>query len=221
MLATELLTKLKKLGKRKTAEIYKRHGATGEVWGVSFGDLTALKKQIKINHSLAQSLWQSRALDAQTLALMIADPAALTPAEADQWLAESRADVLLGYLAQLVANTSFAREKLEAWTKSEEEFPRTTGYTLLAAMLGAEQVSDADARRHLNTIEATIRESANRARYAMNNALIAIGIHKPALEKDAIAAARRIGKVEVDHGETSCKTPDAEAYIKKAKARKR
>jgi len=35
------------------------------------------------------------------------------------------------------------------------------------------------------------------------------------------AAARRIGKVEVDHGDTSCKTPDAEPYILKASARKK
>ena len=28
-----------------------------------------------------------------------------------------------------------------------------------------------------------------------------------------LAAARRIGKVMVDHGDTSCKTPDAESYI--------
>ena len=28
-------------------------------------------------------------------------------------------------------------------------------------------------------------------------------------------AARRIGEVHVDHGETGCKTPDAAAYIQK------
>jgi len=35
-----------------------------------------------------------------------------------------------------------------------------------------------------------------------------------------LAAAKRIGKVEVDHGETSCKTPDASTYIRKAVARR-
>ena len=43
----------------------------------------------------------------------------------------------------------------------------------------------------------------------------------PGLEKKATAAARRIGKVEVDHGETGCNTPDAIAYIRKAKARRK
>ena len=42
-----------------------------------------------------------------------------------------------------------------------------------------------------------------------------------AMEKKAIAAAKRIGRVEVDHGETGCKTPDAAAYIKKTAAHHR
>jgi hypothetical protein len=53
----------------------------------------------------------------------------------------------------------------------------------------------------------------------MNSALISIGIRNDRMEKLAIAAAKRIGPVEVDHGETDCKTPDAEDYIKKARAR--
>jgi hypothetical protein len=57
------------------------------------------------------------------------------------------------------------------------------------------------------------------ARHSMNQAVIAIGIYKPSLRDDAIATAERIGKVEVDHGETSCKTPDAVTYINKAAAR--
>ena len=52
----------------------------------------------------------------------------------------------------------------------------------------------------------------------MNNALINIGVRNPKLEKIAIAAAGRIGTGEVDHGETSCKTPEAVSYIKKTVA---
>jgi|SRR5829696_7030149 len=59
------------------------------------------------------------------------------------------------------------------------------------------------------------------AGYEMNGALIAIGIRNPALEKKAIAAAERIGKVEVDHGETGCKTPDAVPYIRQAVERRK
>jgi len=58
-------------------------------------------------------------------------------------------------------------------------------------------------------------------RHAMNGALIAIGIRNPKLQEKAILTARKIGKAKVDHGETSCQTPDAEAYILKAAQRKK
>ena len=54
----------------------------------------------------------------------------------------------------------------------------------------------------------------------MNMALISIGGSREALREKAIAASRRIGKVEVDHGETGCKTPVAEPYINKMWARR-
>jgi hypothetical protein len=72
----------------------------------------------------------------------------------------------------------------------------------------------------LATIEKEIHRSPNWARRAMNGALISIGVAKPTLRKKAIDAAKRIGKVEVDHGETSCKTPEAVAYIDKASKRR-
>ncbi|MFY0535987.1 hypothetical protein [Nannocystis pusilla] len=51
----------------------------------------------------------------------------------------------------------------------------------------------------------------------MNHALIAIGARSDALARLATAAARKIGPVEVDHGDTDCKTPDAVSYIAKAR----
>lgn len=65
----------------------------------------------------------------------------------------------------------------------------------------------------LAEIESDIHGSPNRVRHAMNQALICIGVRNNALRKKALAVAKRIGKVEVDHGETGCKTPDAASYI--------
>lgn len=59
---------------------------------------------------------------------------------------------------------------------------------------------------YLGTIEKEIHSRKNRVRHAMNGALISIGFRRPSLTKQALAAAKRIGKVEVDHGETGCKT---------------
>ena len=74
---------------------------------------------------------------------------------------------------------------------------------------------------YLEEIKENIHNEKNRKK-AMNSALIAIGIRNEDLERQAIEIASEIGKIEVDHGATSCKTPDAESYIKKReKAEKR
>lgn len=51
-----------------------------------------------------------------------------------------------------------------------------------------------------------------------HGALIAISSHIPELTERALEIAAKIGKVEVDHGDTSCKTPDAADYIRKTRA---
>ena len=53
----------------------------------------------------------------------------------------------------------------------------------------------------------------------MNFTLIAMSARSPATRKKCIAAAKRIGTVEVDHGVTSCKTPRAVPYIEKMATR--
>jgi len=55
----------------------------------------------------------------------------------------------------------------------------------------------------------------------MNNTLIAIGARGGMLEQKALDAAAAVGTVEIDHGETNCKTPDAAAYIQKTLQRRR
>ena len=74
--------------------------------------------------------------------------------------------------------------------------------------------------RYLYIIERDIHSRKNRVRYSMNSTMIGIGIRNPNLQEKAIAAVRRIGPVDVDHGETGCKTPDATAYIQKELRRK-
>ena len=83
------------------------------------------------------------------------------------------------------------------------------------------ELPDGYFENYLARIEKDLHGSQNRVRHEMNNALIAIGIRNPELEKKAIAMAARIGKVEVDHGETGCKTPDAAAYIRKTLERRK
>jgi 3-methyladenine DNA glycosylase AlkD len=223
MNAQDILATLKKRGTPQTAAIYKRHGSGDNVFGVLTSEIVKLQKTIKVDHALAKALWNTKNAEARILALQVADPAKLTKSDADGLVKDGPVRFVGWYLSGLVARSPIADRTMRAWMRSTDEYSREMGYGILGVRLKDDpgSVSDADAEEMLQTIENQIHRSANWARYAMNGALIAIGIYKPALRAKAIAAAKRIGRVEVDHGETNCKTPDAAPYIEKALKRKR
>jgi 3-methyladenine DNA glycosylase AlkD len=222
MSGEEVLRRLESLGTAQNRKIYRRHGAGEKLFGVSFANLEKLKKEIKVDHELAQQLWASGNHDARVLAAMIADPAATGLQLLNAWKRDLDGYIVTDIFSGFVEKTAHARKRMELWTRSKEELTGRAGWLLLARIArNDESLPDSYFLPYLETIERTIHTSKNRVRDAMNSALIAIGIRSSALEKKAIAAARRIGKVEVDHGETGCKTPDAEAYILKALQRKR
>ena len=144
-------------------------------------------------------------------------------ADADRLVKDRQVHFVGSYLAELVARSPIADPTMRAWMKSPDESTREMGYGILGLRLkdDPDSIGDADAEKMLATIEKEIHRSPNWARAAMNGALISIGVFKPSLHEKAIAAARRIGKVDVDHGETTCKTPDAVPYIEKAVKRRR
>jgi 3-methyladenine DNA glycosylase AlkD len=220
MTADQLLAELESLGTAQNRKIYARHGVGGPCFGVSYANFGKLKKRIKTDHALAEALWDSGNHDARVLATMIADPRAIAGSRLDAWAKSLDNSPLAGALSQFAAETPFAAARARKWTKSRSELLSTTGWTLLAILAAQDGVmDDAELAGFLSRIEAEIHAAPNRTRYAMNNALIAIG-GREALREEALAAAGRIGRVEVDHGETGCKTPDAAAYIRKMADRK-
>ena len=222
MNATEIMKKLKKLGTAQNVKIYKRHGSGDNVYGVSFANLEKLKKTIKTNHELSINLWDTGNVDAQALSLMIADPDTLTAKTIDTRAKGLKYSLLIGMYGGLVAKSKFGDSRMKLWMKSKQDHLRQLGYDILCSRLKrGDAPTEKKCLQYLQTIEKEIHDSPNRSRYSMNNALIALGIYQPQLTDRAIEAARRIGKVDVDHGETSCKTPDAESYIKKALARQK
>jgi hypothetical protein len=67
----------------------------------------------------------------------------------------------------------------------------------------------------LKQVEQEIHQAPNRVRYTMNGFVISVGTYVKPLLKQALATAKKIGKVDVQMGETSCKVPLATDYIAK------
>lgn len=219
----EVMDTLQTMGTAQNRKIYARHGAKGDMFGVSFANLKTLKKKIKKDHGLAVKLWHSGNVDAMSLATMIADPNALDEATLDDWLKQLDYYMMVDlFVGNIVTKTDFVKKKMEQWITSDEEYTGQAGWQLLSHMAQLnDSIPDEFFDPYIKQIEETIHTAKNRVRHSMNGALIGIGMHSDRLEKKAIEAAERIGKVAVDHGDTSCKTPDAIPYIKKARAHKK
>jgi hypothetical protein len=216
MSLAEAMSALEAAGTEQARKTYRRHGAKDPMFGVSFAFMKTLVKKIGVDHELARQLWETGNHDARLLAVKIADPAQATSKELDRWATDMAVTrMCCGYVPMLTAEGPFASAKVDDWLAQGSK-RRNSGWSLVGnlAMLD-ESAPDKVFLDRLAEIERTIHTIPNGERDVMNGALIQIGCRNAALRKAALAAAKRIGKVEVDHGDTECKTPDAAAYIEK------
>ncbi|MEK7469938.1 MAG: DNA alkylation repair protein [Planctomycetota bacterium] len=217
MTLAETMAALKKAGSEQTRKTYARHGAEAPMFGVSFATLKTLYNRIKVDHDLALALWDTGNFDARNLAVKIVDPAKMSPADLDRWAKSPTASMCGGYVAHVAVEGPHARAKADAWLTATNEWLRCSGWRLVAAMAQKDEATpEGWFLERLAEIEKTIHTAPNAERATMNQTVIAIGCRSASLRKAATAAAKRIGKVEVDHGDTSCETPDSAQYIDKA-----
>jgi len=222
MTVDDMLKTLEGYGSEQTRKIYRRHGVGENQFGVSYANLKTLKKKVKTDHEAAQQLWATGNHDARVFAAMIADPEKADAALLDAWAADLDNYVITDAFSGFAGKTALAREKAAQWAVSDGEWTGQGGWNILAYQaLNEGDLPDAYFEPYLTIVARDIHGRANRVRYAMNNALIAIGSRNDTLAEKAVAVAEEVGAVDVDHGETNCKTPDAAAYIRKARARRR
>lgn len=214
-----VMAELEQRGTAQNRKVYARHGVTGEAFGVSYADLGKLRRSIGTDHALARALWETGNHDARVLATFVADPEQLDRKLLDDWSKDLRNYVVTDAVATMVAPSPSAPATARRWIKSRDEWVSTAGWNLVAR-LAEEAFEVEELKELLATIEAGIASAPNRTRYAMNGALISIGL-RSGLTAAAKAAAGRIGPVEVDHGETGCKTPEAASYIDKTLAHRK
>ncbi|MGQ0614437.1 MAG: DNA alkylation repair protein, partial [Planctomycetaceae bacterium] len=216
MTLAEAMSALEKAGSEQTRKTYLRHGATPPLFGVSFAALKTLQKRIGVDQELALALWKSGSFDARILAVKIADPERMSSADLDRWARAPVARMCGGYVAALAAEGPHAAAKAAQWLVAAGGPERVTGWALLGQMAMLDEATpDAWFLRRLAEIERSMHSAPNEQRDAMVRAVVSIGCRNGALRKAALAAAKRIGEVEIDHGDTACTTPDAAQAIEK------
>ena len=220
MSLSEVMAILEKLGTEQTRKTWARHNAKGPMFGVLFGELFKLMKRIDVDHELARELWATGNVDARNLAMKIADPLAMTPNELDRWAIENPMRMCSLYVATLAAEGPHARNKVREWLSSSNERLRASGWTLLGRLSDLDESFPEDQLLcGVEVIEKSIHSAPNDVKNDMNGALITIGCRSSAMRKAVLVAAKRIGEVTVDHGDTACKTPDVAQTVEKMWAR--
>jgi hypothetical protein len=218
MSLAEAMETLEAAGSAQTRKTYTRHGAREPMFGVSFATLKAMVKRIGVDQELAVALWETGNYDARNLAMKVADPQQMTEALLDRWAREQNANMggAWSYLAYLCVEGPHAPGRAESWLAAQDDVLVVTGWCVVGAMaMVDEETPGAWFQARLAEIEAAIRTAPNARRLAMLNTMIAIGCRSGPLRELASAAAVRIGPVEIDHGDTACKTPEVVPTLEK------
>jgi 3-methyladenine DNA glycosylase AlkD len=217
----EIMHELESLGTAQTKKTLVRHGAPEPLFGVKIGDLKPLQKKLKGQQDLALQLYATKNSDAMYLAGLIADGSQMTRKQLEQWASNATWHLIAGTTVPSVAcEHPDAVELAATWIDSPKELVATAGWCTLAAIASTipdDELPVPKFKALLDRCATTLKNSPNRARYAMNNFVICVGTYIAPLGKHAMKTAEKLGTVEVDMGDTDCKIPDAASYIIKSR----
>ena len=218
----EVMAKLEELGTAQNRKVSRRHGVKGELFGVSYTNHKLLKKQITEINALPIELWNTGNHDARVLACMIVDSNNISFEGVEHLSLELDNYVVTDAVTSMLVTHKSIQQFIDIWQNSDNDWQCQIAWGLLShRALKHKDLEDDYFLPYLEIIKKEIHTRLNRTRYSMNNALIAIAGRSEYLREKAEAAAKAIGPVSVDHGETGCKTPDAIPYIAKMWARKK
>ncbi len=217
----QVMAALKNAGDPLRIQTYAKHGAPPEqMFGVSVADMKVIAKKIKGQQELAYELYATCNGDAQYLAGMVADGSLMTKSLLDAWARKASWSMVAEYTVPWVATESEHAQSLALkWMKAKKESVATSGWNTYSGYVAVTPDDELDLDQiegTLGQIEGGIDAAMNRVKYTMNGFVIAVGTYVKPLSKRAAATARKIGKVDVQMGGTSCKVPFASEVITKA-----
>ena len=199
MKAYELLAHLKNKGKPKNLEGMARFGINVEkAYGVPIPELRRLARHIGPHHGLAFDLWRTGVHEARILAAYIDDYKRVSERQMDEW-AEcfDSWDLCDQVCGNLFDKTEFAHKKAIEWSFRKEEYVKRAGFVLMATLaVHDKRAGKAAFEKFFPHIVRGSTDERNYVKKAVNWALRQIGKRSFTLNKEAIAVAREIAKID-------------------------
>lgn len=217
----ETMKALESKASATTKKTLMRHGAREPLWGVRIGDMKSIVKQIKGDQELAMQLYDTGVSDAMYLAGMVADGSKMKRAQIERWVKKAHWHMISGTTVPWVAAEHPEGFDIALkWIDSPKESIAVAGWATLSNLVTTtpdDQLPVKQVDALLGRVVKTIKTSQNLVRYVMNNFVICCGTYVAPLADKAVAAAKKMGRVDVDMGNTACTVPEAESYILKSR----
>jgi 3-methyladenine DNA glycosylase AlkD len=197
--ARDVVRTLERMGDRSRLDGMARFGIdTSRAVGVTVTELRRVARELGRDHDLASTLWASGVHEARILASLVDDPALVTNAQMESWVADLDSwDVCDGVCGNLFDRTPFALDKAVEWSAREPEFEKRAGFALMAwAAVHRKDLPDAAFASLLPVIRGQATDDRNYVKKAVSWALRAIGKRSARLNVRAIATAERIGRLD-------------------------
>lgn len=221
MTLTEVMKELAAKGSEQTKKTLRRHGAKEPFFGVKVADLKVIAKKIKGDQALALQLFATGNGDAQYLAGLVVDGSKMTSAQLRQWAETASWSMISNFTVPWAACEHAEGFALAVqWIDSPKEPIACAGWNTLGALAATvpdERLPIKSFGPLLERVVKSIHAAPNDVRCAMNGFVIACGTYLGPLADRAVAAAKKIGPVAIDQGDTACRAPDAASYILKAR----
>ena len=121
-------------------------------------------------------------------------------------------------VAWVATENEHARELAMKWIGSKKVSTAISGWATYSGIVATRPDAELDLAEIKGLLDHVVREIRNtpdNVRYLMNAFVISVGGYVQPLLKQAKAAAKQVGTVQVDMGDTACQVPNATAYIEK------
>ena len=171
---------------------------TSRALGISVTELRRLARGLGHDHELAAALWASGVHEARILASLVDEPARVSRAQMDAWVADLDSwDVCDAVCGNLFDRTPFALDKAVEWSAREPEFEKRAGFALMAwAAVHRKDLPDGAFASLLPLIRERSIDDRNYVKKAVSWALRQIGKRSAGLNTKAIGTGVQIERMD-------------------------
>ncbi|MBU1177887.1 DNA alkylation repair protein [Patescibacteria group bacterium] len=165
--------------------------------GASVKSIREVAKETGRDHQLALDLWKTGIAEARILAAIIMDPEKITAKQIDSWVKDLDSWDINDQMCMNFDKSPLAWKKLYDWVKSEQEFTKRAGYTMIACLAWHDK--EAEDKKFVETlplIKKAATDERNMVKKAVNWALRNIGKRNLALNKIALKTAKEIVRLD-------------------------